>query len=127
MALAAIAVLLCPSPGRGPRSSARDPWRTFRFGPRAEVIRRAGGRCEAPVLLVWGRCHEAAVEVDHVYPWSKGGPTIVSNAQALCRGHNRRKGAVTPPWWYVAGLERRRRKYFPAAGSVRVSCAPVSD
>ena len=53
-------------------------------------------------------------------PWSKGGPTVVSNAQALCRGHNRSKAAFVPPWWYVHGLERRRRGYFPSGASVQV-------
>ncbi|WP_217995891.1 HNH endonuclease [Kribbia dieselivorans] len=73
--------------------------------------------------MAWGRCPAAAVEVDHVYPWSKGGATIVSNGQALCRRHNQAKRNVTPPWWYVLSLERRRRGYFPEGANVRVSAA----
>ena len=81
---------------------------------------RAAGRCEAGLVLVWGRCRQAATEVDHVYPWSKGGATVVSNGQALCRDHNRRKSNATPPWWYVWSLERRRRAYFPGDADIRV-------
>lgn len=114
------AVLNFPMLGRGPNSSKRDPWRGFKYGARATVLERAGGRCEGSVLLAWGRCPEAAVEVDHVFPYSKGGPTVVSNGQALCRDHNRRKGSMNPPWWYVRALEKRRRGYFPQGVDVRV-------
>ena len=82
---------------------------------------RAGGRCEGAVFLAWGRCPDEATEVDHVYPWSRGGPTIPANGQALCRGHNRSKGAMRPSWWYVLSLEHRRRRYFPSGLEVRVS------
>ncbi|SFS08701.1 HNH endonuclease [Agrococcus baldri] len=113
-------VLRFPMLGRGPNSSRRDPWRGFKFGARAAVLERAGGRCEGSAFLFWGRCDDPAVEVDHVMPWSRGGPTVVGNGQALCRAHNRLKGAWTPAWWYVLGLERRRRSYFPVGADVRV-------
>jgi len=117
-------VLFCPIPGHGPRMfQRRDPWRTFKYGARAAVFRRAGGRCEAPSLFVLGRCRRPAVEVDHIYPWSKGGATVLSNGQALCQAHNRHKANFRPPWWYVLGLERRRRSYFPVGEPVRVSAA----
>ena len=32
------------------------------------------------------------------YPWSRGGPTVLSNGQALCREHNRSKSNLRPPW-----------------------------
>lgn len=123
---AAIAALMlvvgCPIPGRGPRLlQRRDPWRRFKHEPRRVVMSRAGNRCEGPSFLVWGRCDEAATDADHVYPWSRSGPTIPSNGQALCRGHNRNKAAMWPPWWYVLSLERRRRSYFPSGADVRVS------
>lgn len=118
-----LAVLFGPLPGRGPRLfQRRDPWRTFKYGLRATVLGRAGGRCEAPLLLVVARCRRPAVEVEHIYPWSRRGATVASNGQAL-RAHNRHKGNFRPPWWYVLGLERRRRSYFPVGASVRVSAA----
>lgn len=114
-------LLASPLPGRGPRMfQRRDPWRGFKFAARRAVMTRAGGRCEAPMLLGWGRCHDAATEVDHIYPWSRGGPTVVSNGQALCRAHNRRKSNLRPPWWYVLSLERRRNAYSPPDVTVRV-------
>lgn len=119
---AAVLVLTCPIPGRGPRLRQRlDPWRLFKGEPRRTVMDCAGGRCEGPVFFGWGRCPDAATEVDHVYPWSRGGPTMPGNGQALCRGHNRRKAAMRPPWWYVLLLEHRRRSYFPSDADVRVS------
>jgi len=118
---AVIVVIASPLPGRGPRLfQRRDDWRRFKYGQRDVVMSRAGHRCEGAVFLVWGRCGEAAREADHVYPHARGGPTIPSNGQALCRGHNKHKGAMRPPWWYVLSLERRRHSYFPPGADVRV-------
>jgi len=97
-----------------------DVLRGFRFDARRIVLGRAGNRCEGPLFVAWGRCQGEAEEVDHVYPWSKGGSTVVSNGQALCRRHNRSKSNQTPSWWYVLSLERRRRQYFPIGDEVRV-------
>ena len=105
---------------RGPNSSNRDGWRGFKYAPRRTVLTLAGHRCEGAAFVAWGRCSSPAVEVDHVFPWSRGGPTVVSNGQALCAAHNRSKGAMNPPWWYVRSLERRRRGYFPEGVDVRV-------
>ena len=122
--LAAGLVLACPLPGRGPGAFARrDPWRAFKYELRRAVMTRAGHRCEAGLFLVVGRCRRPAVEADHVYPWSKGGATVIGNGQALCTLHNRRKGNVTPPWWYLVALESRRRRYFPVGADVRVRAA----
>lgn len=118
--LIAIAILRFPMLGRGPDSSHRDPWRVFKFAGRSAVMERANYRCESPLFFAWGRCRSAATEADHVMPWSKGGPTVFSNGQALCRMHNRAKGARVPAWWYVLGLERRRRNYVPAGTPVDV-------
>lgn len=120
--LAVLAVVLAmPLPGRGPRFfSRRDPWRGFKYGARRIVMERAGGRCEGAFIAGLGRCRQHAVEVDHIYPCSRGGPTIASNGQALCKSHNQRKSNMRPPWWYVRALERRRRAYFPADADLRV-------
>lgn len=126
--IAFLVVVRAPVPGRGPRrSQERDPWRGFKYESRRVVMERAGNRCEGAVFLAWGRCGETAVEADHVYPWSRRGATIVSNGQALCRGHNRNKGATTPPWWYLLSLERRRRSYFPPGADVRVRASMTDD
>lgn len=123
----AVLVLTFRIPGRGPRFFQRaDPWRRFKGEPRRAVMDRAGGRCEGAIFLAWGRCSERATEVDHVYPHSRGGPTTLANGQALCRSHNRRKGAMRPPWWYLLSLERRRRAYFPSGTDVRVT-ATITD
>lgn len=122
-ALGIYALVAAPLPGRGPGIQSRDVWRSFRFEVRRAVMARAGGRCEAPAFFLWGRCAAPAVEADHVYPWSKGGATTESNGQALCHRHNRSKSNLTPPWWYLLGLERRRARYFPAGVAVRVSAA----
>lgn len=126
--MAAIVIVISATlPGRGPRLFQRqDPWRRFKYGSRDEVMIRAGHRCEGAVFLAWGRCSEPATEADHVYPWVRGGPTVPSNGQALCRGHNKHKGAMRPPWWYLLTLEHRRRSYFPPGTDVRVS-ATLSD
>lgn len=122
--VAAVLVFTCPMPGRGPRLSQKpDPWRRFKYGTRRLVMSRAGDRCEGPVFLAWGRCRNRATEADHIYPWSRGGATSPRNGQALCAGHNRRKAAMKPPWWYVLALEHRRRSYFPPGNDVRVSAA----
>ena len=93
------------------------------YEPRRTILALAGDRCEGSLLLGLGRCRRGATDVDHIYPWSKNGPTIVSNGAALCRDCNRTKSNKTPPWWLVLSLERRRRAYYPAGTSVRVSGA----
>jgi hypothetical protein len=114
-------VLAAPMPGRGPRLlQGRDSWRGFKYGARRTVFERAHGRCEGSRFISWGRCPAPATEADHIYPWSRGGPAIVSNGQALCRAHNKSKSSLRPPWWYVRALERRRAAYFPPDTSVRV-------
>ena len=109
-----------PMLGRGPGSSKKDPLRLFKFGARATVMKNAGGRCEGPLFFVFGRCRKDAAEADHVFPHSKGGPTAVSNGQALCKPCNRRKGSMTPSVWYIKALEKRRKQYFPPGRDVRV-------
>ena len=34
---------------------------------------------------------------------------------------------MTPPWWYVLSLERRRRAYFPQGADVRVLAVMSSE
>lgn len=57
---------------------------------RATVMVRDGGRCRA--------CYSAInLQIDHIVPLSKGGPTEESNLQTLCGRCNRRKGRKLVP------------------------------
>lgn len=128
LVLGLVAVFRLPLPRRGPGMfTRRDPWRGFRFQARQSVLTRAGNRCEEPLFLAWVRCRASAREIDHVYPWSKGGATVVSNGQALCTRHNRTKSSRAPAWWYVLSLEHRRREYYPPGVSpiVRGTMTPA--
>jgi hypothetical protein len=53
-----------------------------------EVVERDGGKCQWPVAS-GGICgSEVRLEVDHVVPRGKGGPSSVENCRVLCRFHN---------------------------------------
>lgn len=118
---ALLAAFAGPVPGRGPGPGRTiDPRRTFDPDTRRAVMVRADHRCEGFAFFGWGRCHRDAVVVVHVYPWHKGGATVVTNGQALCQHHHDRLGDHTPPWWAVLRLERQRESYFPEFVEVRV-------
>ena len=55
---------------------------------RVQILERDGHRC-----LSCGR-YDLPLELDHVRPFSHGGPTIARNLQALCKSCNCRKGAT---------------------------------
>ena len=53
-----------------------------------EVVKRDGGKCQWP-LLGGGVCgSEVRLEIDHVVPRGRGGPSTVSNCRILCQVHN---------------------------------------
>ena len=53
-----------------------------------EVVRRDGGKCQWPVDG-GGVCgSEVWLQIDHVVPRGKGGPSTVENCRVLCRAHN---------------------------------------
>lgn len=65
-------------PPRGPRYATP--------AQRAIVLRRDRYRCR--------HCgSRRSLVIDHIVPWSWGGPTVVSNLQVLCSRCNQRKGA----------------------------------
>lgn len=97
-----------------------DPQRGFDGDQRAEGRRRCGNRCEHKSPL-WFRCDGNADQADHVYPWSGGGATSLSNLQYLCSQHNRAKSKRVPSWCYIWRLERRRRGYFPTDVPVQIA------
>lgn len=90
----------------------KDPQRVFTTAQRMRGFQRAGNRCEHKPLIGW-RCRTPASQGDHIYPWSRGGATSMSNFQGMCAMHNNRKSDHVPGILYIWRLERRRRKYFP--------------
>jgi len=56
---------------------------------RREVWKRDGGKCQWPMQdgHVCGSTHQ--LELDHVVPRARGGPSTVANLRVLCRAHNR--------------------------------------
>lgn len=106
---------------RMPVSTA--PRRAFTGAERRQGQVWSGGRCEHKHPL-WWRCRRPAEHADHIFPWSRGGWTIMSNQQSLCRTHNLRKSDRVPSRWYILRLERRRRRYYPPGVSGRVNWRP---
>ncbi|MBQ1667404.1 MAG: HNH endonuclease [Prevotella sp.] len=71
-----------------------DPKRRFTEDDKVELLSKLTPNENG--LYECNECHQhfAADEltVDHIKPWSLGGPTVLSNAQLLCRTCNSRKG-----------------------------------
>ncbi len=71
--------------------SNRNPSLALRFS----VLARDSFRCvtcgRSPATLAG-----LVLEVDHIYPWSKGGETLKENLQTLCFDCNRGKGVTFP-------------------------------
>ena len=110
-AAAVSAVVFCRR--RFGRAVRRDKRRAFTPADRSTLLSRAGGRCEH--VAWWGhRCRADAEHADHVWPHSRGGPTVLSNGAALCAWHNLRKSDRVPSRFYVARIERSRQGYYPA-------------
>jgi hypothetical protein len=79
----------------------KDERRAFTEAERIQVYRHDNGLCqvcleegkpEAEACVPW-----AEYDADHVIPHSKGGVTLVENAQVLCRYHNQQKGNRVNP------------------------------
>lgn len=104
---------------RGLAPVRKDQKRLFTNAERTRGFQRAGNRCEHKPLFL-PRCSRAPEAGDHVYPHARGGSTVMSNFQALCRVHNLRKSDKIPSALYLARLERRRRRYFPPGEPVKV-------
>lgn len=116
-AVALVAIILSSPAGGG--CETRDPRRTFTAAERREAFERAGLRCEHKPML-WHRCTNTPTQGDHIYPWSKGGRTAMSNQQALCPFHNAHKSGSVPTRMYILRLQWRRRRYFPDDVPTRV-------
>jgi hypothetical protein len=81
-----------------------DPVRFFSDDDRETIFTRAGGRCQwpgcgVPVHYEWqcplGGC-DFDYQADHKHPHSKGGRTVLTNGQCLCRRHNLVKSDDVP-------------------------------
>jgi 5-methylcytosine-specific restriction endonuclease McrA len=77
--------------------TTKDSRRAFDEGERIAIYRKENGRCSKCVadgkpdkecIVPW-----AEYDADHVIPHSRGGQTVTTNAQVLCRCHNQQKGA----------------------------------
>ncbi|MFI8778082.1 HNH endonuclease [Brachybacterium paraconglomeratum] len=122
VAVTLLAGVVLASPAGGACES-RDPRRGFTVAERREAFERAGHRCEHKALL-WHRCTNTPTQGDHIFPWSRGGRTAMSNQQALCPFHNSRKSGTVPTRMYILRLQWRRRRYFPAGVTPRVHWRP---
>ena len=70
-----------------------DDKRLFSRDDKLELLRREPGENGKHKCAVCGRFFaEDELTVDHVEPWSKGGRTVLSNAQLLCVPCNSKKG-----------------------------------
>lgn len=121
----AAALLVCvvlASPAGGACTS-RDPRRAFSAAERRAAFERAGLRCEHKSIF-WHRCTNTPTQGDHIFPWSRGGRTAMSNQQALCPFHNSRKSGSVPTRMYILRLQCRRRSYFPKGESPRIQWKP---
>lgn len=82
--------------GRPRKTSTRDLHR--------RIIRRRGDACALchnPIDYTLPHLHPMEFVVDHIIPWSKGGPDTLENKQAAHRTCNRQKsdriGDIPPP------------------------------
>jgi hypothetical protein len=83
---------------KGLTIKTKDDRRGFNEAERILIYRRDNGRCQQCVteqkpdkecVVSWSE-----YDADHVIPHSRGGQTLTSNAQVLCRYHNQLKGAA---------------------------------
>ncbi len=65
--------------------------RRFNKTDRVLLTIDSGGRC-----AICGEPLPPGFHADHRHPYSKGGPTDIANAQALCPRCNHKKGAKVP-------------------------------
>lgn len=101
-------------PMRAPRDVEwRDTRRAFTDSDREWIDTACQHRCENRFLFGLLRCRRRAEQLDHWWPWAKGGPTVRRNLVDLCAKCNRRKSARTPTRFATWMLYRARLRYFP--------------
>jgi len=67
--------------------------RTFPTRLKQLLLIQARGRCQQPGC----DSPHAWLQADHLIPWSRGGPTNLTNGQILCDPHNKAKRDRLPP------------------------------
>jgi hypothetical protein len=55
---------------------------------RQSILERDGGRCSFVSESGVRCCSQAALQIDHIVPFAKGGKTDPSNLRTLCKSHN---------------------------------------
>ena len=69
-----------------------DPLRNFSRDIRTVLEKKGQWTCQQE-----GCSEEHNLEIDHIFPWCKGGRTVESNAQLLCKKHNAGKNDTILP------------------------------
>lgn len=103
--------------------------RQFGSSQRMVIYLRSDGRCQ--------QC-QAAIQLstfhaDHIVPWSKGGPTTLSNAQALCPSCNLAKSSTMsvpysnhlPPGWELRKWQEEFINRFYASALQQIGKPPA--
>lgn len=109
----AMAVLVACWPMRKPDNPFdRDPRRLFSDADREFITQCTGNQCEHRMCGLI-RCPRMGEQMDHHYPWSRGGATSRRNLVWLCAKHNRRKSDRVPSRLSTWLLVRARESYWP--------------
>ncbi|MBJ6633852.1 DEAD/DEAH box helicase family protein [Streptomyces sp. I5] len=109
----------------GASETSRDHRRAFNSAERVALFLAADGRCTA-----CGQELAPSWHGDHIRPWSGGGPTDVTNGQALCPGCNLKKGQRSMAdvfglrEWQQEARERYHSRNGGAGGSFLVVATP---
>lgn len=98
--------------------------RTYNDSERWLLYKQSSGKCQMCSKELWG-----VFEVDHIKPFSKGGPTTLDNAQVLCVECNRRKGNLYHnlsqfPYELRKWQERAHAAWLNGDTNVLVSATP---
>lgn len=95
------------APGRVPAAVRREVWA------------RDEGRCQWP-LAAGGICGSSfQLELDHVHPRARGGPSTVDNLRLLCGPHNAEAARRTYGEAFMARVVEQARRNRPSAGRRR--------
>ncbi len=103
--------------------------RTFSTLQRIEIFGHSEGRCQScDAEITLSNFH-----ADHVIPWSRGGKTSLSNAQALCQPCNLAKSSKMtipfqnhlPPGWALRSWQEEFIQRFFSSALQQISKTPA--